>query len=219
MGIRDRGEQSAIVKLVDSAVKRQGPKAVERAAEMRAKNPGASTAELVEKLTTDYRRLSTGAGAGVGATAAVPGIGTVTSVLLSVAEAGTFLETAARYVLTRAVLQDCDPGTFEGRRGLVMGAMLGAASVRAAQEAASGTRRAGDLAWAKALSAQRQAGSGKFLNSLTGKFVTRFAIRRGAGLFGRAFPFGVGAVLGGVANWAGANTVIEGADAAFGPAS
>lgn len=211
--VTGRGKESLLVGYVDRAVKRHGKESAERVVKLREKHPGASTAQLAEHLTTEYRRLAVGAGAGVGAAAVAPGLGTVASLALSGAEALAFIEVSARYVLSLATLHGMDPGDDRGRRDLLLSVMMGKAGVSAAQ-AALGSRGEG---WAtqlgRTLPSSRVEGRDA---GLARSFATRFALRKGAGMFGRAFPFGIGAVIGGIANNAAASTVIEGARAAFG---
>lgn len=210
---QDKGRNSLILRFVDASVDRNGDAAPKRVASLRKKHDGASPADLVDKLTTDYKRLTVGAGSGVGATAAVPGIGTVTSIGLSLVEAFAFVELTARYVLTVAEIHGATPADTEGRRALVVSTLLGETGVGAAQKAA-GTA---DKDWAKQLGDGLPSSKGALGGGGLGrKFFTRFLLRKGAGLFGRAFPFGIGALLGGAANYAAGETVIKGVRQSFG---
>lgn len=212
--VAGKSSDSMIVGFVDRAVKRHGKAAPGRVAELREKNPDATTAELTAQLTKEYRRLAIGAGAGVGAAAVAPGVGTVASVALSGAEALAFIEISARYVLTLAVLHGADPGNARGRRDLLLSVMMGKAGVSAAQAAVGSSSRTWARDLGKALPSARLEGKN---SGLMRTFLTRYAVRKGAGMFGRAFPFGIGAVVGGIANHSAADTVVEGAKAAFGP--
>lgn len=208
---QDKGRESIIQRFVDASVNRNGDAATKRVAKLRKSNKDATPAQLVDKLTTEYKRLTIGAGAGIGATAAVPGIGTVASLGLSVGEALAFIELSARYVLTVAEINNSLPTDTDGRRALVVSALLGESGVAATQKAAG----AAGQGWAKQLGDKlpsARTGTG----SLGRRFFTRFALRKGAGMFGRAFPFGIGAFLGGAANYAAGEAVVKGVQQAFG---
>ncbi|MBO3156450.1 hypothetical protein [Dermatophilus congolensis] len=210
--LQDKGRDSLIVKLVDSAVERYGGAADRRVAALRKKFPQASPAELVERLTTEYTRVTIGSGAGIGATAAIPGAGTAASLALSAGEVVSFIELTVRYVLTVAAIYGELPDNSEGRRALVVGVMLGESGVRAAQRAVGSSEKG----WARQLGARVPSSRGG--SSLGRTFITRFAVRKSAGIVGRALPFGVGAVLGGAANYAAGGAVVKGVRAAFGQA-
>lgn len=208
----DRGHEALTVKLVRGAVKDSGPKAIKRAEKLRRKYPDATTEVLVDRLSTEYRSLTVVEGALAGAAAVMPGIGTAAAIILAVGEAALFMFASSRYILTRAVLEGMDPEDFDARLTLVMGAMLGPAGVAKAASSDLDT----DRAWARTLATQRASTKSLTQQGLGRTFVSRYLIRKGAGVLGRALPFGVGALIGGLANFAGAQTVIDGADAAFG---
>lgn len=207
---QDKGRESMIQRFVDASVDRNGNAAAKRVASLRRKHPNDTPVQLVERLTGEYKKMTVGAGAGIGATAAVPGVGTITSLVLSLGEAGAFIELTSRYVLTVAEIHGALPADTDGRRALVVSALLGESGVASAQKAAGTAGKD----WARQLG--RQLPTSKVGGGLGRQFFTRFALRRGAAMFGRAFPFGIGAVLGGVANHAAGNTVIEGVQQAFG---
>ena len=210
--LEDKGLDSVTVRLVRKAVKDSGPKATRRAAKLRKKFPEASTQELVQKLDTEYKRLTVVEGAAAGAAAVMPGIGTIAALVLAAGEAGLFMFASARYILTRASIEDMDPEDFDSRLTLVMASMIGPAGVATASQSSPSSERV----WARTLAQQRSASRGKLQQGLGRTFISRYLIRKGAGIFGRLLPFGVGALIGGLANHAGSKTVIEGADAAFG---
>lgn len=210
--LEDKGHDSMVVALIRRAVKDSGPKAQRQAAKLRKKHPELSTRELVERVDNDFKRLTVVEGAAAGAAAVMPGIGTIAALVLAAGEAGLFLFASARYILTRAALEDMDPEDFDSRLTLVMASMLGPSGVATASQASPQTERV----WARTLAQQRSASRGKLQQGLGRTFISRYLIRKGAGIFGRLLPFGVGALIGGLANHAGSKTVIEGADAAFG---
>jgi hypothetical protein len=181
---------------------------------LRAKNPHASPAEIVTMLEKHYRTAATAIGAASGGTAAVPGIGTATSIATGGAEIAAFVSATAMYVLALAELHQVPVSDPEVRRALVLGTLVGTAGERAIADV-----QKGGSTWAHVLNRPDQKGRIHGVNSrLARLLLTRFGARQGALLFGRALPMGVGAGIGAAGNAALAKGAITAARRAFGSA-
>ena len=185
--------------LIDAALKVQAPLARTYVSRLRDRYPGTSTHQLMHMLTTRFTNLMTATGAGVGGVAALPGLGTVAAVGLTVGEGVSFGEACAFLTLSAAEVHGVDmsdPGT---RRLVLMGVLSGD---RGTEIVAKALGKQG-LQWNAVLG-----GGGGVLPNVVTKQVTRYVRRRvisrtGKLWFLRLLPFGIGAVIGGV----GARTV------------
>jgi hypothetical protein len=107
------------------AVEIQRPLVLAYVRRLQRKHPRASAAKLAEILERDYLRAVTGGGAIVGATAVVPGVGTVASLGLSAAATVGFLEATALYATSIAELHGIRLTNPEKASTMVMAIMLG----------------------------------------------------------------------------------------------
>lgn len=181
---------------------------------LRAKNPHASPAQIVTMLEKHYRAAAMGIGAASGGTAALPGIGTATSIATGGAEIAAFVSATAMYVLALAELHEVPVSDPEVRRALVLGALVGTAGERAIEDV-----QKGGGTWAHVINRPDQKGKVPGINSrLAHLLLTRFGVRQSALLFGRALPMGIGAGIGAVGNAALARGAVAAARRAFGPA-
>lgn len=208
------GRPSALEKAIDKALSIPASRITERVARMRRDRPGADTAELVELAASRFRReagLSSGA---VGASAALPSVGTAAAATLTVGQSAVFVASAVTYVLTVAELHGLRVVDTERRRALVLSALLG----REGAEAVQGQLGLTSLFWAAQMLAQMPLPTVRSINSQLAKRVAkRTATKGGALALGRLVPFGIGAAIGWTGGRALANHVIEGAQAALGP--
>ena len=206
------------------AVTVQRPVVLANLRRMRKAHPTLTNRQLARQLDKEFKRSMTGGGALIGATAAVPGVGTATSLGLSALATGSFLELCALYAQSMAELSGISTADPHRAKLLVMGVMLGEEGRKLLGELsdqASG-RGQGPMASMVPLSggAHFAAGSSS-MASLIGdqikrQFLRRFFIRQGTSVVGRAIPFGIGAVVGGVGNRALAGQVIRTAGETFG---
>lgn len=201
---------------VDKAIAIPASRITERVARMRRDRPGADTAELVALAADRFRNeagLSSGA---VGASAALPSIGTASAAALTVGQTAVFIGSAVTYVLTVAELQGLRVVEPEKRRALVLSALLG----REGSEAVQGQLGLASLFWAAQSLVQMPIPTAKSINGqLAKRLAKRAAAKGGAVALGRLLPLGIGAAIGYSGGRALANQVIEGAQAALGPAS
>ncbi|MRX45370.1 hypothetical protein [Agromyces kandeliae] len=189
---------------------------------IRRNHPTASPEELVRVLERRYLTAVTTGGAAVGATAVVPGISTGITLALSGVETAGFLEATALFAQSVAEVHGLHVENPDRARALVMTLMMGregADLVRqfAAQATGKGVPRNayfGEII----TSTLPRAVMGSVVDRLRHVFVKQFAVRGGAGIIGRAIPFGIGAAIGGIGNHVLGRRVLQQSRLAFGPA-
>ncbi|MBF0698254.1 hypothetical protein [Actinomyces bowdenii] len=210
------GRPTALERAINKAIDIPAARITERVARMRRDRPGADTAELVEMAAARFRReagLSSGA---VGASAALPAVGTGTAAALTVGQTAVFVASAVTYVLTVAELHGLRVVDVERRRALVLSALLG----REGAEAVQGQLGLTSLFWAAQMLAQMPLPTVRSVNSQLAKRMVKKTVAKGGALaLGRLLPFGIGAAIGWTGGRALANHVIEGTQAALGPAA
>jgi hypothetical protein len=200
---------------LDRAMRVQRPAVaayVERARGKRGHTP----AETVRELERLYLVAVTAIGAAAGASAAIPGVGTGTSVATAAFEIGAFAETTALFGLAVAEVHGQRIDNLEQRRALVLALLLGDAGAQILQESAAGAGRS-RAAWSQVLSQHASEETVRRTNRRLAKhFLPRFGVQQGALLIGRAIPMGVGAGIGAAGNAALARASIAAARRVFG---
>jgi len=212
-------------KVVFKTLDIQRPLVLKNIQRIHENHPEETPEQLAERLTDQYLNTVTGAGAAVGGTAIIPGIGTVAALGLSAAAVVGFLEATAIYAQSLAELHGISTTDPERSRALVMTLMLGDDAKELLREAsgkAAGKGAATQQDAVNGLSALMGSSSGAGLgpmvmDQLKKRFFKRLLVRQGAGMIGRAVPFGIGAVIGGVGNRAMGKAVVENARQLFGP--
>lgn len=185
-------------------------------------HPHFTVAELSRRLERDYLTAVSGTGAAVGGAAAVPGVGTVTSLGLSAAATAGFLEATALYAASIAELHGVHLEDPDRARTTVMAIMLGEEgsallSAFTGQAFGRGTHPRG--AWGVAINRSLPGPAAKMIQRQVQERFLKWLLRKQTGAFlGRALPFGVGAVIGGAGNLAMGRAVIRATRVAFGPA-
>ncbi|GAA4288432.1 hypothetical protein [Georgenia daeguensis] len=208
------GRRNPAERLLDLAVRRAS-RADENVAELRREHPDLSPAELVALLEKRYLRRASRLGGAVGATAAVPGVGTVTALGLTTVQTVAFLSASANHVMGLASIHGVKVDDVERRRSLLLAAMLGEEGAEAMSEQLG----LGTLYWAKAAITKLPLGTVRAVNkAITHRLLRWGAARGGALALGRLAPFGVGALIGYAGTRAMAKNVVEGTQALFGPA-
>lgn len=183
-------------KAVDKASEVQAPAIEKYVNYIRSRHGRKSVARQQKVIDRHFRTLATGTGAGTGALAFFPGIGTLLSAGAAGGEALGVVEVFALYTLSSARLRGVDISHREARRRLILFSIAGAAGNEAVS-AASGAKGIGGL---------RKLGSAsdaekRTINSRLGRIAFRQLRRRMAGAaFAKMLPLGVGAVLGARAN-------------------
>lgn len=198
----------AVLKGVDRAVEQRWDRAVARAEAAE----GDTIDERINSLSKSFARELTSLGAASGAAAAAPGLGTAAAVSMLVAEAGWFSLRAADLIMSVGAVHGRLDSSVEERRAWVLSIL--AFGEEAADEFAAlagevnnslliGGERVGALMAgvvsgdAATLDAMRRVNT-----TLAARVVGKFGSRRGVLMIGKLLPFGIGAVVGGSANWA-----------------
>ncbi|OSM42613.1 hypothetical protein BCY76_013285 [Nesterenkonia sp. PF2B19] len=202
------------------AVTVQRPLVMANLRHLRKNHPTLSNRQLARELDKEFVRVMTGAGAAIGATAAIPSVGTVVSLGLSAVATGGFLETSALYAQSVAELSGVSTEDPQRAQVLVMGIMLGEEGRQLLGELSEQVdgRGAGPfstLVPMRSLASSSSVG-GLVVDQIKRQFVKRFFIRQGTTMVARAIPFGIGAVVGGAANHVLAKQIVRAAHRTFG---
>lgn len=206
----------ALERALDLAIALPARQLNERVERLRRDHPDAGTEELVWWAGERLRRESALTSAAVGASAALPAVGTGSAAALTVGQTAAFLTSAVTYILTVAELRGLHLTSPERRRTLVLAALLGQQGVEAVQ----GALGLSALYWASQTLAQMPLSTARSVNQQLARHLARRQARRAGALsLGRLAPFGIGAAIGWVGGRSLAAQVIEGAQAALAPAS
>lgn len=172
--------------------------------------PGGIRPDKVDALTRTMSRELAAAGAAAGAAAIAPGVGTGATLASSLAELGWFTARAGDLVLTIAALHGRDDPTVDERRAWVLAVLIYGSSAkdgfnRAVSDASKGT------ADQRVSLATIQMANRLMSRSL----IRRYGTRRGVIALGRALPIGLGALIGGGANYRAIRQLARDADRFF----
>ncbi len=198
----------ALIEGVNRAVVNRWPRAIEVAATA----PGTTPARKARSIASPIRKRMTALGAAAGATAAAPAVGTSVAVGALVAELGVVALRTTDLVMAIGAAYGHTDASPEERRAWVLAVL--AFGDDAAEEFTTlardmGVRVGGD----RALDIANEAivgGGGQVatidalrrINSaLVAQVLKKWGTRRGAATIGKLLPFGIGAAVGGSANW------------------
>jgi hypothetical protein len=215
----DEGKpKPAMNKLLDTVLRVQRPVVLGFVRKERADHPDETPEQIAKRLEKIYVRSVTMGGGAVGATAVVPGIGTVASLGLSSFAVAGYLEATALYAQAIAELHGVHTEDPEKTRTMVMALMLGEDGRQVMNQIlASGTKGKGMMSSWGLMMGKDDSKTFDVSRIIRNMFVKRFLLRQTGAVFGRALPFGVGAVVGGGANLAMSKQVISATHEAFGP--
>lgn len=211
-----------LVKTIDAVVAKQRPLVVSHLREVRRRNPQLTPEQLIARLEKQYLAAVSTSGAAVGASAVAPGVGTAASLGLTVAETVAFLEASAFFAQAVTEVHGLHVRDPERSKALVMSLMLGSEGsslVRRVTEQSLGRGAAGDAFWGQLITTTLPSGfvANTIVDYLKRAFLKRMAAQTGKGMLGRALPFGIGAVVGGVGNHILGRHIVRNARDAFGP--
>ncbi|AHK29879.1 hypothetical protein OPAG_04700 [Rhodococcus opacus PD630] len=207
--------EKVLVSVLDNGSRLQAPAVARYVEWVRRSHPGESPAQIIERMEKMFLLAVTGSGSAVGATAAIPGVGTVASIAAVGAESAFFLEAAALLTLAVASVHGISAADHQQRRALVLSVALGESGMEIVQKATGVTAKN----WASAITSRIPGPTMKGMNStLVRKFITKYAARRSALILGKLVPAGIGAAIGGAGNRAIGKGVVKNAREAFGPA-
>lgn len=203
-------------RILEKAHRLQEPAVTKYVAKLRAKYPDDTPDQLIARLERRYLNAVTASGAAVGATASIPGVGTVTALSAMTADTALFIEASALLTLAIAEVHGISPEETERRKALVLSVALGEEGIAALGKVA-GARGTDAIArlTGSGLSSTRIASLNK---ALTTKLLKKFAIRRAPVMVGKLIPGGIGAAVGGAGNRALGTLVLRNARESFGPA-
>jgi hypothetical protein len=205
---------------VDKATSARWSAAVERAAAL----PGTIRPEKIKALTDSFAREVAVVGAAAGAAVAAPAVGTAATLTATAAEVAWFTARAGDLILTIAALHGRTEPTVDERRAWVLAVLLygstakeGFAHMAEEVGVTLGAPVAAGLAASGVAPTLRLPLSS--LHAINSGFqrhiVRRYGTRRGVIALGRALPLGIGAAIGGTANYAAIRALARHADQFF----
>jgi hypothetical protein len=234
---RDTAASAGFQARMYQAISVQRPVVVEYLKSLRREKPNATPAEILKELERRYVATVTITSTGVGASAAIPAVGTGIALTLGVADLLFFYETSALYVLAATELHGIEVRDAERARPLVFGMLLGEKSQSKVAKIVMQAAGAGSINTARSVAARTVAtrGVGKALPQGWGEVLTqqlpdsalaplatvlaRQALKAGGKVAGRTLgkvlPFGIGAVIGGVGSYTFGRDVVKAVHLAF----
>jgi hypothetical protein len=214
-GGRPKASARALAQVIERSTRIHGPAAEAYVARLRRAHPGASPAEVAAKLEKRYLAALTASGAAVGSAATFPGVGTLTAMSAGAGETVFFVEATALFVLATAVVYNVPADHRERRRALVLAVLVGDDSKRAIGELIGPGRTNGG--WlAEGMASLPLPTLSRLNTRMLRYFVKRYTVRKGALMFGKMLPVGIGAVVGGAGNRMVGKKIIRNAREAFG---
>ena len=214
-GDRPKASTRAVAHLIERSSRVHGPAAEAYVARLRRTYPGASPGQVVARLEKHYLAALTASGAAVGSAATFPGLGTLTTLSAGAGETVFFVEATAVFVLAQAVVYDIPADHRERRRALLLSVLTGDDSKRAIGELIGPARTNGG--WlAEGMASLPLPTLARLNTRMLRYFVRRYTLRRGALMFGKMLPLGIGAVVGGTGNRMVGKKIVGNTRQAFG---
>lgn len=200
----------ALLTSIDQVSSNRWDAAVARAAAL----PGGVRPEKLKALTDSFSRELGVFGAGVGAAAAAPAVGTAATLLAATAELAWFTTRAGDLVLTVAALHGRPAPTVDERRAWLLAVLIYGSSARdgftkALQQANTGLSTVSSTSRLPLTTLQT------VNRLLVPQLAKRYGTRRGAVALGTALPLGIGALVGGGANFVAVRSLAKHADEFF----
>lgn len=211
-----------VVRGIDRVLTVQRPVVLAHIRSIRRRRPDASPEQLIRILERRYLAAVTTGGALVGASAAVPAIGTGTSLVLSGVETAGFLEASALFAQSVTEVHGFVVDDPDRARALVMTMVLGSAGTDLVRQLAgqvSGTGGGKSAFWGEMITKSLpRTVIGPIADRLKTTFMKKFAVAQGTNVVGRLIPFGIGAVVGGGGNHLLGRQIVRASREGFGPA-
>jgi len=212
---------AAINRTLDRVLAVQRPVVLAHIRSIRKAKPNATPEQVIRTLERRYLAAVTTGGALVGATSAIPAVGTVASIALSTAETAGFLEASALFSQSVTEVHGFALTDPERARTLVMTMILGGAGSDLVEQLAGevvGVGPARNVFWGELVTKNiPKSAVGGIAKRMRSFFLKKFAATQGAGVVGRAIPFGIGAVVGGAGNHFLGRRIVATSRTAFGP--
>lgn len=190
-----------VVSLIDRSARVQAPLVGKYTGFVRGRHPSESPEQIVERLGRHYSVAVTASGVVVGLSAAVPGVGTLVGLAAAGADTLFFLEASTVYAVGATGVSGSKAAAPPPP--LVSAVVLGQAGT-ASLGAAGRSAKQWDTKLANKLPIIR-----RMNDTPVKRFVVQFIVKRSALAFGKVIPAGIGAVVGGVGNYALARGVIK----------
>ena len=207
--------EKILISVLDNGSRLQAPAVAKYVEHVRHSHPDESPAQIIDRLEKMFLLAVTVSGSAVGATAAIPGVGTVASIAAVGAESAFFLEASALLTLAVASVHGISIENHQQRRALVLAVALGESGMEIVQKVTGVTAKN----WGTAITSKIPSSTMRGMNStLVRKFVMKYAAKRSALILGKLVPAGIGAVIGGAGNRVIGKGVVKNARDAFGPA-
>lgn len=211
-----------VVRGIDRVLTVQRPVVLAHIRSIRRGRPHATPDQIIRTLERRYLAAVTTGGALVGASAAVPAIGTGAALALSGVETAGFLEASALFAQSVTEVHGIVVDDPDRARALVMTMVLGTAGSDLVKQLAgqvSGTGGAKTTFWGEMITKSLpRAVMGPIADRIKKAFLKKFAVAQGTNVIGRLIPFGVGAVIGGGGNHLLGRQIIRTSRDGFGPA-
>lgn len=211
-----------VVRGIDRVLTVQRPVVLAHLRSIRRGRPSATPDELIRTLERRYLAAVTTGGALVGASAAIPAVGTGASLALSGVETAGFLEASALFAQSITEVHGIVVDDPDRARALVMTMVLGTAGSDLVKQLAgqvAGTGPAKSTFWGEMVTKSiPRAAMGPIADRIKKSFMKRFAVAQGTNVIGRLIPFGVGAVIGGGGNHLLGRQIVRASREGFGPA-
>jgi hypothetical protein len=189
---------------------------------IRRGRPNATPAHIISILERRYLTAVTTGGALVGASAAIPAIGTGASLALSGVETAGFLEASALFAQSVTEVHGIVVDDPDRARALVMTMVLGTAGSDLVKQLAgqvAGTGPGKSTFWGEMVTKSLpRTVVGPIADRVKKMFLKKFAVAQGTNVVGRLIPFGIGAVVGGGGNHLLGRQIVRSSRDAFGPA-
>ena len=192
-----------VVRGIDRVLTVQRPVVLAHIRGIRRGRPNATPEELIRTLERRYLAAVTTGGALVGASAAVPAIGTGASLALSGVETAGFLEASALFAQSVTEVHGIVVDDPDRARALVMAMVLGTAGSDIVKQFAGQAAGGGgkNVFWGEMLTKNMPRGLvGPIADRIKRTFLKKFAVAQGTNVVGRLIPFGIEAVVGGGGN-------------------
>ncbi|GAA1314882.1 hypothetical protein ACFSWE_14125 [Leucobacter albus] len=214
-------QHPAVAKALDGVLTVQRPIVLAHLRRIRSRHPGATPQQLTEMLERHYLATVMAGGAGVGAAAAIPAVGTAAALALAGAETLGFIEATALFAHAVAEVHGIVLTDRDRTHALILALMLGDEGATLLRQVTG--QVAGGMArnafWSEIVTtAMPKNLVGPAVDQLRSMFLKKLAKTGTASVIGKAIPYGVGAVIGGTGNRLLGKKVVRSARQAFGPA-
>ncbi len=183
--------------------------------DLRATHPDATPTELIELLKRRYLLAVSASGGAVGAVAAFPVVGTGVALTLTAGQVAAFMAASAALCLAVAEVHGIATDDVSRRRALLLTTLLG----ENGPELLEHQLGLSTATWAQVLLTRLPVATVKTVNkTLRGRMAKAVVTKSSSVMLGRLLPFGIGAAIGYLGGRVMGKSLIEGLDAAFGPA-